>query len=273
MSRRCVLLLILALTAAMAGSGPTESPASYTGEALEARLAALAPDTPEAYFELGEEIASERTDAAGRRLARTLYVLAFDLDRRRPAASGGGTLSASVCLALAQIASDEHERGRLSALAARLSGGAGPAPGGDRRVDSDAEQTAFALATALGHIRVGENARAAPILERPDVRRLLDRYSDFVGGADALVRDVSSRPYCRECRNTRVVRDDRVPAAGPEGIPTLRLCPTCGGRPGHVSERRFIDSLRLESILLSGGRRSWSAQLLADGGAPLRELD
>ncbi len=245
---------------------------------LPQRLAALDPARPEEYFGLGEEVAAEMPDAEGRRLARTLYVLAFELDRARARTPDNIPLGPSVCLALAEIASDAGERTRLATLAASLgvaaSARSSPPAGGTPRQDAAAAEAAFSLATALGYVRAGENARAAPILARPEVRRLLDKYSDFVGGSDALVRDVAARPACNQCRNARVVRDERAgPTSLNDAATPMRVCPTCGGRPGpHLSERRYIDHLRLESILLSGTQRSWSAQLIADGGAPLREL-
>lgn len=273
--RAAAAILVLVLCAGAQTRASQDAPPASPIPDLDRRLAALGPHSPEGYFNLGEEVALEMPDAEGRRLARTLYVLAFELDRQRPPAVGRPPLGPSVCLALAEIAGDDAERTRLTTLAASLGlSAAAKAPAAAIRHDAAAAETAFALATALGYVRAGENVRAAPILARPEVRRLLDRYSDFVGGAEALMRDVGARPACTQCRNARVIRDERAgPTSLNDAATPLRLCPTCGGRPGpHLSERRFVDHLRLESILLSGTQRSWSAQLMADGGAPLREL-
>lgn len=287
-----IFVLVTSLIAAAATSPHADpAPAASTTAAaqgspapiplLEQRLAALTPDRPSAYFDLAEEVASEMPDAAGRRLAQTLFVLAFETDRalvNRP--TDAPRLGPSACLALASLAQDDAERIRLRALASALAADT-DAPQvaqspGQLATSTAAAEIGFALATALGQYRAGDGARAAPIFERPEVRALLDRYSDFVGGADALVRDAAARPSCRECRNARVVRDDqsRTPQQAADGPIPVRLCPICGGRPGpKLSDRRYLGHLRLESILLSPSRRSWSAQLLADAGAPLRELD
>ncbi len=231
---------------------------------LDARLSALQPDAPMAYFELGEEVAYEAETVEERRLARWLYLIAYELDR-----AGAGELSRSVCLAMAEIAEDDQERAVLVALARAFGGGVIGSGGAARAAPSTQDdEAAFALATALGHFRAGEYDRAAAILSRPEVSSMLQRYENLLGSASQLLREVNSKPSCRECRNARVVKADLDPRAD------WRLCYTCGGDPGPgLDIRGLVAQLRVESMLLSGTRRSWSAQLVADGGAPLREVD
>jgi hypothetical protein len=233
---------------------------------IEARLGALRPDAPMAYFELGEEVASESGSHEERDLARRLYLLAYELDRAQD-----GALGRSVCLALGEIAEDDRERAMLAALARALGDGASPlapSPASRERATGADDENAFALATALGHYRAGEYERAAAILARPEIGSMLQRYENLLGGAALLLREVNSKPSCRECRNARVVKADLDPQSD------WRLCYTCGGDPGPgLDLRGLVSQLRVESMLLSGTRRSWSAQLVADGGEPLREVD
>lgn len=231
---------------------------------FEARMEALLPNDPMSYFELAEEVGVEWPDDAGRQLARELFVLAYEIDRRVE-----GRLGASVCLALADIAPDDDERRRLLALAsmfrARAVDIAGRSGAGGAIA---AREAAFSLATALGWYRSGDYARAAGILARPEVGGLLAAYGGAIGGADRVLLEIRTRPSCRQCRNQRVVRDTLNPNA------TERLCPTCNGLPGpRLTPEQFLMHLRLESMLLSEGAPSWSAQLIADQGAPLRVVD
>ena len=103
---------------------------------------------------------------------------------------------------------------------------------------------------------------------------LLARYETLVhplglsGGEDFLRRHAREWPTCPECRNRRVT----TRMVG--GTPTQTLCLTCRGNPGpRLSSAEFTTQLRLEAALLHGIHRSWSAQVIADSGAPLRDLD
>lgn len=241
------------------GAPAREDPATEPVAEVDARLTSLEPSTPLAYFELGEEVAQEASGPGDIDLARRLFALTYELERE------GGPLRASACLALASLAGSEQDRTALLALASSLRGrrieGASGAGG-------PSEATALRLATALGHYRAGEYARASSLLANPEVRELLRQYGHMLGSEEALLRQVRSQPSCRECRNRRIVVADLDPKR------TYRLCYTCGGDPGpDLSNEQMLDHLRVESILLSDVERSWSAQLLEDGGAPLRDLD
>ncbi len=297
MDRRLIPLAVAA-AAVMSAAGLTQPPPALPplppnipGEAaegdpiatiplpdLEARLTALTPDDPRAYFLLAEELAAEVEVApAARPLAQSLFALSYELER---AASGGdagradGAFGRSVCLALASIAPRDDERRWLLALARSLDAARAdpefdaPGPGPTRR------EAALDLATALGYVRSGEGRRAKTLLDKPGVAGLLAQYQGLLSGpglsigADTIRRYADQWPVCPECRNQRIVT-----RAG-EGGGTKLICYTCRGNPGpRLSDEEVLLQLRLESALLSGIQRSWAAQVAIDAGAPLRDLD
>lgn len=256
-------------------TAPAAAPIDWTP-----RLVKLSPREPVAYFELAEEVAAEDRTMSGRRLARRLYVLAAHLPAAAApsaeVAPGGAAsvgpdwLPASACLGLAAIADTEQDRRWLIALAGTLSPEGAGSPQG-RSIDAGThDAAALQLATALGHIRAGDGRKAMKILSTPAVSALLARYEGLLspgglaGGADR-VRSLAERHVpCPQCRNRRTIKDA-------DGV---RLCPSCRGRPGpNLTVPELIGQLRLESLLLNGIQRSWAAQTVADGGAPMRELD
>jgi len=296
MDRRLILTAVIGLAAGAPGlAGPLPAlpplPPNIPGEPaaeeplatipipdLEARLTALTPDDPRAYFLLAEELAAEVEVApAARPLAQSLFALSYELER---AAAGGdsgrvdGAFGRSVCLALASIASRDDERRWLLALARSLDAARAdpefdaPGPGPTRR------EAALDLATALGYVRSGEGRRAKALLDKPGVFDLLVQYQGLLSGpglsvgADTIRRYADQWPVCPECRNQRIVT-----RAG-EGGGTKSICATCRGNPGpRLSDEEVLLQLRLESALLSGIQRSWAAQVAIDAGAPLRDLD
>lgn len=238
------------------------------------RLSSLRPDAPLEYFELAEELLADPLTVDDREIARRLFVLALVCSHRSDAGPRSSLdpdwLPASACLALASIAQTEQERRWLRAVAGTLA----PADARlavqrqheSRMVDS----AAIELSGALGALRFGDGRRAAKILEKPEVAALLLRYERLLspgglpGGAARVRALIDRHPACPECRNRRFVKDK-------EGV---HLCPSCGGRPGPALENEeLVGQLRLESLLLNGVQRSWAAQVVADDGAPLRELD
>ncbi|MCC6320517.1 MAG: hypothetical protein IT438_03670 [Phycisphaerales bacterium] len=275
----CVVTLTVVAHARSAGVtaqpavGASEPPSRAT---RADRLAALSPDNPLAYFELAEEIAAAPIAIDDRDLARTLFVLAAVL-AAEPASAGPRKaettpdwLASSACLALVSLAESEPERRWLRAMAGSLTPEESRAAAQRASSASSLDAPAQELAAALDSLRAGQGQRAAKLLERPGVSDLLDRYERLLtsdgrpGGAARIRSLVSKFPYCRECRNERVTRDR-------EGT---HLCSTCGGRPGpKVEGEELVGQLRLESLLVNGIQRSWAAQTIADGGAPLRELD
>jgi len=254
--------------------------AALSGQALTDRLAALDPRTPWAYFELGEELSVQSGDPTARALSRTLFVLAYETAKTAPPnapaadsrpSPAGADIRISVCLALASIAADDSEKRWLRAIASSLGweGTQGPiASGAGRSIVAD--PAALELATALGLIRIGEGRRAVKLLEKPEVSQLLDHTERLLspggmsGGSARVRRLMAEWPTCTECKNRRFTKS----AAG------VRLCAKCGGKPGpKLPQQELLYQLRLESSLLHGVQRSWVAQTVVDGGAPLRDLD
>ncbi len=265
------LLFILTSVALALSGAPTgaQAPAREAIPGLKDRLRALEPTDPEGYLLLGEEVIAEIPGRQGRDLGRTLLVLAFELDQRRSTAQGVG---ASACLALASIAATPAEARWLSAMASAIDGReplvsestAGPA-GTDRRERDEARIT---LARAIALARAQEGAELSRMLDDPDVRRVLEDTQPLLDGAERMFEDIERRPVCMECGNRRT-----VPSRDRDG-PPLRLCPTCGANPGaRLNDDEFVGTLAAEVSLLGVEVRSWSAQLMIDGGAPAREAD
>lgn len=250
-------------------------PASQDGVTadLAARLSALSPADPRAYLLLGEEVAAEATRPREEALARTLYVLAFELDRRRreSGAAGDPGLAASACLALADLSRLEEDRRWLVALARSI----------DRRYASPdwsraaqptySGEAGFQAAEYLGLVRSGDGHRARNIRENAEVAHVLTEYERMVGGlgSSGMMHEVEqqSRQWpCVQCGNQRITTlGETIP-------PRKGLCPTCFGNPGpRLSRAQLIAQLRFESGLLDGIQTSWAAQMTLDQGAPLRE--
>lgn len=201
------------------------------------RLAELRPSLPMAYFELAEEIADEADDGEERALARHLFALAGVLDRDR--------LGRSACLALADLAEQEHDRRRLLALASLLGGrGIGQAasvPSGFGLSETLDPSTVLALTEAFSHFRRGQGPKALAALREPGAMELLTASGQYIpGGANR---------FLEECRSFR----GRV-------------------RP-HLSEADEVRMMRLEMALLAGSDRPWSSALLYGHGRPLIEVD
>jgi hypothetical protein len=240
--------------------------------ALDERLAALRPDDPEAYFLLAEEVADGvlvRDQAA---LARTLYVLAYELDRARP---GGGRLGASACLGLAAIERLEERRLWLTALAGVIDRRYASSDWNVPALDALPDEVLLRVAQVLGDARAARGRQADDAMRDPLVMGILEEYeallgdTGFTGGLSRLKAYARDWP-CPECRNERVV-PRRGPGVGPG---EFRLCPTCNGNPGpRLTEEELFAHLRFESRLLSGLERSWAAQAAANMGAPLRDPD
>jgi len=230
---------------------------------LRERLQLLDPAEPLAYYRLAEEVAYEQPEDV--ELARTLYVLAFELSRRTDPRS---PLGPSVCLALADLSTSARERRWLRSLAQSMTGGGGavlPITGGDNDINP---AVAIELAEALGDFHAGEYRKALDAIDKdPRVRTAFERETETIpGGASRIEDELRSEPQCRRCRNRRVIRGNEAN--------TWLLCPTCGGDPGpDLTDAELIDMLRVESTLLGGTSSTWSAQFVLDGGRPLRDID
>jgi hypothetical protein len=245
-------------------------PATLMPPEITEKLVRLRPEDPQAYFNLAEEVADIAVEPAQIELARALYVLAFDLDRRpgRP-----GALSASAALGLAQIERLERDRRWLRALAGSLDKRYVQQDWSVAAAASISEETAHRAATVLGLARSGDGREARKLIEDKSVMDVLRRYERAIGssgetGAISRITKYAQQWPCPECGNARVV------SKAVEGGAALRLCSTCRGNPGpKLSEDEFIAQLRFESYLLNGIQRSWAAQTIVDEGAPLRDPD
>ncbi|MDQ7014203.1 MAG: hypothetical protein Q9O74_09940 [Planctomycetota bacterium] len=232
------------------------------------RLESLNPDNAESYFLLGEEVIDAATSKTEETLARRLFGLAFELDRR----DGSPTwVAPSSCIALASIARLESDARWLRALANRIDPRYAPPAWRESVSGGAVSSVAFTTAEAVGETRAGNGIQARNLLGKPGVRELLLRYGKLLGfsaatGAVWQIDQWAGGWPCRECGNERVVfRPDTDP-------PSYRECYTCRGNPGPVlSPAQLIAQLRFESRLLHGISRSWGAQLAIDMGAPLRE--
>jgi hypothetical protein len=203
-------------------------------------------------------------------LAKTLYVLSFELDRRpgRP-----GTLAASAALGIARVERLDRDRRWLASLAAAI----------DRRYSlpdwnvgagaTISDELAYNAATVLGLARAGEGKEARKYLDKPGVLDTLKRYERLIGdtgqtGALSRLDKYIDNWPCPQCHNERTVM-----VSGEKG-PERRLCPTCHGNPGpEMGQNEQIAQLRFEAALLNGIQRSWAAQVIVDQSAPLRDPD
>ncbi|MBX3363463.1 MAG: hypothetical protein KF866_01750 [Phycisphaeraceae bacterium] len=237
---------------------------------LERRLRALDPRDAEAYFLLGEDVASEAVEPEHVELAKTLFVLAFELDRRQAAPSW---VSASACLALAEVSRLERERRWLTALARTMDARQAPPDWNYADPIRISDETAYQAATAIGMLRSGHGRQARELLARPEIGAVVLRYETLLhpmglpGETGRLTREAERWP-CPECSNERVLR--RPGVNPPELIP----CPWCRGDPGiRLTMAEMVGQLRFESRLLAGVHRSWSAQVASDAGLPVRDPD
>jgi hypothetical protein len=255
----CVMALCIA-NAARAQDASDPIPAE-----IKPRLAALSPDDPRAYFELGEEVVDIVDSPETQRLARTLLVLAFELDREAGYRHG---VAASACMALADQARLTSDARWLGAMAASIDPRYAVPAWDATSAAGGRDLPLAAAAQVLPLTRSGRGVDARRLLERPDVRTVMARYEPLfrsVGGLSKLELDARQWP-CPECGNTRSTT--RMIA----GEPRIVLCYTCGGTPGpDVSTIMLVEHLRVESILLGGEQRAWSAQYALDRGAPLRD--
>lgn len=279
--RRCAAWIAgvcaLVLGAGVAPGAQGESPRSDEARAgdarlpgLAARLAALDASDAHACFDLAEEFVIEFDDEAGREMARTLFVLAHEADRR-PGQHRG--LTPHVYLALASIAREETERRMLLAMSANDSGlTSGASLGGTASAQTSlVPEGAFELAEAIGMARAGDARGVRDRVRRPGVRAALDGLGDDEAFIRSLLDDAERDGVCPTCKNKRVVRN-QIPGEERESVDTL--CPMCRGNPGpRLSRDQFARTLDVEARLLGTTASRWSAQHWLDRGRPFQDPD
>lgn len=276
--RRVLMLVQAAMLAAVCASSVLDQGANdegaFSAELLWAipdlreRLSRLAPDEPMDYFELAEEVADEARDPADVHLARQLYALSYEIDEAR--FGGRRRLGPSVCLGIAELEHIEQTAAWLEAMAGAMDRRYAATDWNIRVEPEVAMSTALDAASALGLVRAGEGRRAAALLDREDVRELMENYEPLLGisgerGALTKVRTYANAWPCPECKNERWVTYQ-----GASGRPEPRLCNTCLGDPGpDLSREELVSHLRFEARLLQGIQGSWAAQIIVDRAAPL----
>lgn len=272
MNRFLLMVLALAplLLTAAAAPQPPDGPGAQlpvTVVNLKQRLSALTPADPLAYFILAEDLSAEADDKPSRDLARTLFVLTFDLYRTRNQ-PGDGEMARSAALGLASLTHNDGERRWLAAVGDQVAPATDKAAAASARLPSAvSEATSFNLATAIGLARSGDGRRAEQYLGREGVRELLTATQGTIAGGPTaggggVLKWVEDWPVCPTCKNRRVL------TRGTESF----LCPYCDGNPGpKLTDQQLLVQYRAESLLLKGAYRSWSAQLLADDGEALRD--
>lgn len=231
---------------------------------LSARLAALTPDDPDAYYLLGEDVADVAVEESERAIARRLFLIAYTtwLEKNE------NRKAASACLALTMVVTSERDRSWLRAVAGTLDPRQGSVAWDPSSwVDID-PAVARQAAIGLGAVRSGDGILARQILADPRVSRALQRYGSLLqsaGGLTRIQRDANIWP-CPDCRNKRTVRSRTSQDSGDI------ICGYCRGDPGpRLRDDEIVAHLRVESLLLSGDQNLWSAQLEVDGGSPLRD--
>lgn len=242
-------------------------------EDLQSRLESLAPEAPEQYFLLAEEVAQEAVEPEGVALARQLLLSAYHLESGAEAPRAD--LLASICLLAAELERVEATAAWLRALAGALDPRHAAIDWNVSAAPPITDEAALGAVQAITLTVAGEGAQAIELLQRPDVRAVLRRYEALLsvtglpGGLARLERYARLWP-CRECRNTRSTT--RVAAGG--GGPETVLCPTCRGNPGpQIAEEEYLALLRFQARLLHGIQQSWSAEIITSAGAPLLDPD
>lgn len=237
---------------------------------LPARLAALAPDDPGAYFLLAEEVAAEARSDAEYDLARQLFALSYQASRRNgePASA-----TAAVCVALADLTASEGDRRYLLSLARSLDprystpdwSGGGDSP--------FAEATSYQAAVAIGLLRAGRGRDLDRLLDDPAVAERFGEGTAATFGGSPSAAIAQGRRYAGaypddECRGRRVVA-----TRSPEGR-SYELCPICSGAVGpELDQVTRLSLVRDEGRLLGIASDSWAAQHRLDGGQVLRDPD
>ena len=235
---------------------------------LRERLNSLDPSKPLEYLELGEELSAEAVTREDVELAQHTLALAYLLE------SGSRTPSperlAGICIALAE-AERMPDRAHWLRSVAEIIHPTTTTQSLATAGSMSEHAIGFRAATALGYIRSGNASQAARLLRDPAVTSIIAKNQMLlIGGGDASsltwVQDQVRQWPCPECRNARIIR-----RPGNDGLET-RICPWCGGDPGPTLDReQLIAQLRLESHLLEGVGKSWTAQVARDFGAPLRD--
>lgn len=269
--KRALALSLLALATLTPLTLAQDQPARPDpAQQFGAKLGALRPGDAKSYFELGEEIADARRDAAGRRLASELWVIAYWTDLKD---GDTNAIAASACLALASLPGNARYESWLRALTHRLTPVTARPESARALGSGGSDSLAYQLALVLGYVRSGDGGLANRLMDRTEIASALatiDRLLIHLGVTDgaAGIRHEASRWPCPDCGNDHIVRRAQT------SPPTWKFCPTCGGLSGEqINNAQLLAHLRAESFLLEGVQKSWAAQITTDQGAPLIDPD
>lgn len=273
----CSIMFTAVAAPAQPMGNAVATPATVTRIAeIKREMESLDGSSAQRYFDLGEELAEIHVTYAEAKLAQSLLVHAFELDRVVSRTDRnleqGAALAPAACVLLTKVSPPRDREWLMSVAAAVDNRYASMAK--DVDTSSVSPVVALQVANLLGAVRAGDGITARGLLAKPEVLPTLTRFERLLsggqpGGASRIV-DAAGKWPCSHCKNDRYLLKARTPTAAGEA----RLCPVCKGRPGMVlSENELIHQLRLESRLLSGIQSSWSAIITADGDTPLRDPD
>lgn len=251
-----------------AKAAPSEKPADFDAEELR-RLSALTPAEPHLYLELGEDILDRPDSPARVELAKQLFVRAVEYGR---SSAANRQTAASAALALASMSKREGDRRWLRAVAAILEPGSAPQNGLEKKSPDTAQAAAASASSLLGMLWAGEGNEARDLLQRKDVRLVLQRHEAELSASGSLALadlDNESRKWpCTQCGNTGMI----LPAKG-QHTPA-KICPVCAGSPGtKLKPQDFAAQLRLRRRLLSDAPEAWGSLIAAEGAPPARDPD
>jgi hypothetical protein len=272
MNKHLIFMLITVASLARAGAQTPSPwpPATRSVPGFSERAAALSPAEPEAYLLLGEELAAEAVTDEDIALARQLLAMAVDSALRQPQSDH---VTATACTALAAYAVGDADQRWYRAIAEsfRLDRAATDWAGS---VDPPLSRASLLdAAEMLDAVRAGNGVRARRLLDRPDVRRVIERFGPMIAGESGRnlldrLEGHAGRWPCTQCRNRRVVSEII------DEFPSTFICPTCQGDPGwNPPPAVLVGMLRFEALALGSIQRSWGAQFAVDRGLPLRTPD
>lgn len=259
---------------AFSAAQPTDVPIAPSAAELRVpllseKLLDLAPDDPMSYFLLAEEIASEVTTDDGRRFARTLFVLAHEIDRASAQPLG---LSSSVYLALASLSDRAPEQEWLLALGAGTAASAGT-HALPTKTDEPLSESSLLLADIITHARAQEGREVKENLRKEGVPQRLASAGPAAALVKRILESAQNEPACPGCHGKRLIRST-APKEGGGIEETFTLCTVCRGNPGlRLNAAQFAATLAFQSELVNARHDSWAAQVMLDRGSPQRDPD
>lgn len=232
--------------------------------AIENKLKQLHPDSPQDYFDLGEDMMDiRRFDLSDR-----LFVIAAHLD--------GPQLGRSACLALAESARLQRDISKAAHMRAmaRLF----PAPTGSAEISLDEKQPpeedfrhAGALVSAmLGFYRTGYGTRGIKVIEQDrNTYQLLSRFERGIGGVADVMTYCKSNTRDDLCENRLyiekpgVILQNHTASAG-----DYQVCPHINTYLPQLTPYRLTHLLDVETALAGGRKARWGARLTLDDNIP-----